>query len=72
LRIPMPERFTSSYRTKLPIQLAKKGLRVLVISETAFSSVGVIEKIGKWGIVVKLEKDDSLVEAGFSQVLALF
>ncbi len=71
IRVPMPEPFLIKKPYRHYIKKVVKGLRVLVFTEPDFGSVGVVEKLGKTSIVVKLEKNDRSIEVSERALVAL-
>lgn len=57
LRVPVPEKFPEKEigTDIMPMKYAKKGVKVMLLTETSFGNTGVIEKVGKSTISVKLD-----------------
>ncbi len=74
LRVPVPARFTDkevSSTDQLPMKYAKKGVRVMLITENDFAKTGIIEKVGKIRISVRLEGKEELSEFPPEQLAAI-
>ncbi len=74
VRVPVPERFLDKEVNSLdiqPMKYAKKGVRVMQVSDSSFARTGIIEKVGKASIFVKLDEKDEVVELKPEQLAAI-